>query len=138
MRDIGTRTSSLTDMLGSERQASYDKLETWLRTYAATVMDMPQARVSLGPKGSYFASSPAGGVTSNGLPESFKLLFDPQQPGRVPKLVALGTNDTWFALWPDSNSSCSLGDDYPDLEILLRKHGKGGIDVREHAIPYIL
>lgn len=89
-------------------------------------------------QGSYFASSPAGGVTSNGLPESFKLLFDPQQPGRVPKLVALGTNDTWFALWPDSNSSCSLGDDYPDLEILLRKHGKGGIDVREHAIPYIL
>ena len=94
MKNIGTSTSSLTYMLGSERQASYDKLETWLRTYAATAIDMPQARVSLGPKGSYFASSPAGGVIWNGLPESFKLLFNPQQPGRVPTSVALGINDT--------------------------------------------
>ena len=91
---------------------------------------MPQARVSLGPKGSYFASSPAGGVTWNALPHNFELLFNPQRPGRVPTLVALGVNDSWFALWPDRNSSCNLGDDYPDLEILLRKHGKSGVDVR--------
>ena len=91
---------------------------------------MPQARVCLGPNASYFASSPAGGVTWNRLPASFESLFNPQQPARVPTHVSLGVKDTWFALWPDGNSSCYLGDDYPNLEMLLRKHGKNGVNVR--------
>ncbi|KAK0508280.1 hypothetical protein JMJ35_009364 [Cladonia borealis] len=112
----------------SQRQASYDRLERWLRTYAGTAIDMPQTRVSLGPNASYFASSPAGGVTWDRLPDSFESLFNPQQPARVPTHVSLGVKDTWFALWPDENSSCKLGDEYPKLELLLRKHGKTGVD----------
>ena len=92
---------------------------------------MPQARVSLGPNASYFASSPAGGVTWDRLPDSFESLFNPQQPARVPTHVSLGVKDTWFALWPDENSSCNLGDEYPKLEMLLRKYGKSGVDVRK-------
>lgn len=91
---------------------------------------MPQARVSLGPDASYFASSPAGGVTWNRLPASFESLFNPQQTARVPTHVSLGVKDTWFALWPDENSSCYLGDEYPNLEVLLRKYGKSGVNVR--------
>ena len=91
---------------------------------------MPQARVSLGPNASYFASSPAGGVACNRLPASFESLFNPQQPARVPTHVSLGVKDTWFALWPDGNSSCYLGDEYPNLEMLLRKHGISGVNVR--------
>ena len=120
----------MTTISGSQRQASYDKLETWLRAYAGTAIDMPQARVSLGSNASYFASSPAGGVACNRLPASFESLFNPQQPARVPTHVSLGVQDTWFALWPDGNSSCYLGDEYPNLETLLRKHGTSGVNVR--------
>lgn len=96
---------------------------------------MPQTRVALGPKGSYFANSPKGGVTWNDLPSSFEQFINPQQSGRVPVSVALGVKETWFALWPDNSSSCNLGDEYPDLEILLKKYGKAGISVRR--IPYL-
>lgn len=95
---------------------------------------MPQTRVALGPRGSYFASSPAGGIIWNDLPPSFEQLINPQQSGRVPTLVALGVRNTWFALWPDNNSSCNLGEDYPDLETLLKKHGRAGINVRTYLL----
>lgn len=91
---------------------------------------MHQARVTLGPKGSFFATSPAGGVIWDGIPANFQTLINPQQRGRVPTLVALGVNETWFASWPNGSSSCNLADEYQDLEILLRKHGQGGINVR--------
>jgi len=114
---------------GSAGQASYDKLEVWLRFCAVSLGDMAQTRVSLGPRGSYFATSPAGSVISNDLPSSFEHLINPQQSGRIPTWVALGVNDAWFALWPNSSCSCHLRDEYPDLETLLKKHGKAGVKV---------
>jgi hypothetical protein len=63
---------------GLSRQASYDKLEVWLRTHAISLGDKPHTCVTLGPKDNYFASSPAGGVISNDLPSNFEHFLNPQ------------------------------------------------------------
>ena len=117
------------DVSGSASQAAYGNLESWLRKYASEPWDMPQTRVSLGPKGSYFAVSPAGGVTWNSIPKLVATLIDINQHGRTPTLVALGVKETWFALWPDGSSSCNLDSEYPDLETLLRRRGTSSITV---------
>ena len=90
---------------------------------------MPQTRAALGPKGSYFATSPAGGATWSSIPPGLERLIDMKQPGHVPSLVALGVKETWFALWPNGSSSCDLGSQYQKLEQLLRRHGKSGVNV---------
>lgn len=114
---------------GSARQAAYDSLESWLRLHASKAWDMPQTRAALGPKGSYFATSPAGGATWNSIPSCLERHMNLKQPGHAPSLVTLGVKETWFALWPDGSSSCSLDSEYQKLERLLRRHGKSGVNV---------
>ena len=96
---------------------------------AKSLEDMSNTCISLGPEGSYYATSPAIGAAWNNLPSSFECLMNRQQDDRVVKSVALGIKKTWFAIWPDGGSSCSLGDEYPDLERLLKQHGKAGVNV---------
>ncbi|CAF9933380.1 hypothetical protein IMSHALPRED_009333 [Imshaugia aleurites] len=112
----------------SARQAAYDNLESWLRTHASNPWDMPQTRVSLGPNDRYFAVSPAGGAAWTSIPKYLEALIDPKRPERAPTLVALGIKETWFVLWPDGSSSCNLDSEYPNLEKLLRRHGKSGVN----------
>ena len=90
---------------------------------------MPQTRAALGPKGSYFATSPVGGAAWKSIPSCLERFIDLKQPGHVPSLVSLGVKETWFALWPDGSSSCDLDSEYQKLEQLLRKYGKSGVDV---------
>lgn len=117
------------EVSGSARQVVYDNLESWLRLHASKPWDMPQTRVSLGPKGSYFAVSPAGGAAWASIPKCLESLVDRHQPGRTPISVALGVKETWFALWPDGSSSCNLDSDYQKLEELLRRHKKSSVNV---------
>ena len=114
---------------GSARQEAYDNLESWLRLHASKHWDMSQTRVFLGPNGSYFAVSPAGGAVWASIPARLEALIDLNQPGRTPTLVALGVKGTWFALWQDGSSSCNLDSEYQKLEDLLRRHGKSGVKV---------
>lgn len=88
---------------------------------------MPQTKVSIGPEGSYFATSPAAGVVWRSIPPGLERLIDLKTPGRTPALVALGVKETWFVLWPDGSSSCKLDSEYQKLEELLRKHGRSGV-----------
>ena len=117
------------EVSGSARQAAYDNLESWLRLHASKPWDMPQTRAALGPKGSYFATSPAGGATWSSIPSCLEKVMDLKQPCHAPSLVALGVKETWFALWPDGSSSCKLDSEYQKLEELLRRHGKSGVNV---------
>ncbi|KAL9064741.1 MAG: hypothetical protein Q9161_008670 [Pseudevernia consocians] len=111
----------------SARQEAYDNLESWLRLHASKHWDMSQTKVFLGPNGSYFAVSPAGGAVWASIPARLEALIDLNQPGRTPTLVALGVKGTWFALWQDGSSSCNLDSEYQKLEDLLRRHGKSGV-----------
>lgn len=90
---------------------------------------MPQTKVSIGPDGSYFATSPAAGVVWRSIPPGLERLIDLKTPGRTPASVALGVKETWFVLWPDGSSSCRLDSEYQKLEELLRKHGRSGVTV---------
>ena len=114
---------------GSKRQAAYDTLESWLRLKASKTRDMSQTRVYLGPNASYFAVSPVGGSTWASIPARLEALIDLEQPARTPSLIALGVEGTWFALWQDGSCSCNLDVEYPNLERLLRRHGKSGVKV---------
>ena len=120
---------------GSKRQVAYDTLESWLRLKASKTRDMSQTRVYLGPNASYFAVSPVGGVTWASIPARLEALIDLNQPARAPILIALGIEETWFALWQDGSSSCNLDVEYPNLERLLRRHGKSGVKVCPQVRP---
>ena len=120
---------------GSKRQAAYDTLESWLRLQASKTRDMSHTRVFLGPNASYFAVSPVGGSTWASIPARLEKLIDLDQPARTPSLIALGVEDTWFALWQDGSSSCNLDVEYPNLERLLRRHGKSGVKVCPQIRP---
>ena len=124
-------TTAVSDLeiSGCARQEAYDRLESWLRVHASKPWDMPQTRVSLGPNGSYFAMSPAGGATWISIPKYLQALMEPNRPGHAPTVVTLGVKATWFVLWPDGSSSCSLDSEYQRLEELLRRHGKSGVNV---------
>ena len=122
-------------ILGSKRQAAYDTLESWLRLKASRTRDMSQTRVFLGPNASYFAVSPVGGSTWASIPARLEALIDLDQPARTPSLIALGVEETWFALWQDGSCSCNLDVEYPNLERLLRKHGKSGVKVCPQIRP---
>lgn len=116
-------------ILGSARQAAYDNLESWLRLHASKSWDMAQTKVSIGPKGSCFATFPGARATWSSIPSSLERLIDLEQPSRTPTLVTLGVKETWFALWRDGNGSCNLDSEYQKLEELLRRHGKLGVNV---------
>lgn len=120
---------------GSKRQAAYDTLESWLRLKASKTRDMSQTRVYLGPNASYFAASPVGGSTWASIPARLETLIDLNQPARTPILIALGVEETWFALWQDGSSCCNLDVEYPNLERLLRRHGKFGVRVCPQVRP---
>ncbi|KAM0797543.1 hypothetical protein BDR22DRAFT_435197 [Usnea florida] len=94
---------------------------------ASGARDMSQTRVFLGPNASYFAVSPVGGATWASIPARLEALIDLEKPARTPYLIALGVGETWFALWQDGSSSCNLDVEYPNLERLLRRHGKSGV-----------
>ncbi|KAF6232150.1 hypothetical protein HO173_009533 [Letharia columbiana] len=112
----------------SARQAAYDNLESWLRLHASKSWDMAQTKVSIGPKGSCFATFPGARATWSSIPSSLERLIDLEQPSRTPTLVTLGVKETWFALWRDGNGSCNLDSEYQKLEELLRRHGKLGVN----------
>ena len=116
-------------ILGTARQAAYDRLESWLRLHASKPWDMAQTKVSIGPNGNYFATFPAARAAWSSIPPSLERLIDLEQPSRTPTLVTLGVKKTWFAQWRDGNSSCNLDSEYQRLEELLRRHGKLGVDV---------
>ena len=122
---------------GSKRQAAYDTLESWLKLNASKTRDMSQTRVFLGPKASYFAVSPVGGSTWASIPARLEALIDLDKPARTPSLIALGVEETWFALWQDGSSSCNLDVEYPNLERLLRRHGKSGVKVCPQIRPIL-
>jgi hypothetical protein len=130
-----------------ESASKYVTLQRWLAEHVQTDEQMADARIVFGTGSSYFATS-CGKAIWHDLPRELDERLQaakskhteeiPHSTAWIPRILALGAQDQFIAIWKDDTASISLRE---DVTLLRRFIGSGqtSIDLWENIVlsPFV-
>ncbi|KAF2022226.1 hypothetical protein BU24DRAFT_417859 [Aaosphaeria arxii CBS 175.79] len=123
---IGCKTLNGEDKMFQSQQffdQNYPELSQWTKTIPNSAR---ACRVTFGSAPySYFACAPGRGSSWAGVPS--ELTDKVQKSFDTPSCVSLGTNEAWFALWPDGYFAWNFHGQYQELEGIFKTIGPQSI-----------
>ena len=132
---LGSERACIADSgLGKLETESRDALTTlreWVETnFVVTPTALEKSTLVFGPGGSYYVRSPKGCIWNNLPPDLERAIHDTISTKGAPRLVGLGRDETWFALWDDDSHASNLKTHYDDLQKLLARDLRVEGDIR--------
>jgi len=120
------------DSIGEDDKAAYGKLSRLISDQSSVSLE--QIKIVFGPENSYIATWNHGMLWHN-LPRTLATQLRQREDSEaaVPRVVALGSRGTWFAIWGEDDMVYDLKGKYTSMLEMIKVSKPEDIKVRTHS-----